>query len=140
MSNIVEMLAQESRFSTLVSAIQAANLVETLNGPGPFTLFAPTDDAFAGLPEGTIASMLADVPHLTKLLTYHVVTEKVTAADLSSRTMLPTVEGDPIKIQKIDNRTFINDAMLTQIDLQADNGIIHVIDQVLLPPTPTSKA
>jgi uncharacterized surface protein with fasciclin (FAS1) repeats len=107
-------------------------LVETLSGPGPFTVFAPTDDAFAKLPEGTVEGLLKDIPKLTSILTYHVVSGKVTAADVMKLTTAKTVQGQNVSIDtkagvKIDGATVV------KADVMADNGVIHVIDAVILP-------
>ncbi len=132
MPNIVEVATNAGSFSTLVAAVQAAGLAETLSGPGPFTVFAPTDDAFAKLPEGTVEGLLADKEQLTKILTYHVVPGKVMAADVQSLDKATTVEGSDLKIDA-SSGVKVNDATVTQADIEADNGVIHVIDTVLLP-------
>lgn len=132
MANIVQTAQQAGSFSTLVAAVQAAGLVDTLSGPGPFTVFAPTDEAFAKLPAGTVDSLLKDIPQLTKILTYHVVSGKVTAADVAGLTTAKTVEGGDLTINT-SHGVKINDATVTQADIMADNGVIHVIDAVLLP-------
>lgn len=130
--NIVETAIAAGSFSTLVSAVQAADLVETLSGPGPFTVFAPTDAAFAKLPAGTLESLLDDKAKLASILTYHVVAGKVMAADAAKLTSAKTVNGQSITIDA-SNGVKINNAMVTQADIEASNGIIHVIDTVLLP-------
>jgi uncharacterized surface protein with fasciclin (FAS1) repeats len=132
MANIVETAIAAGSFKTLVAAVQAAGLVETLSGPGPFTVFAPTDDAFAKLPEGTVEGLLKDIPKLTSILTYHVVSGKVTAADVMKLTTAKTVQGQNVSIDtkagvKIDGATVV------KADVMADNGVIHVIDAVILP-------
>ena len=132
MPNIVETAVAAGSFNTLVAAVQAAGLADTLSGPGPFTVFAPTDEAFAKLPAGTVESLLADVPQLTKILTYHVVSGKVLAADVVKLTTATTVEGSDLKIDA-SNGVKINDATVVTPDVEADNGVIHVIDTVLLP-------
>ncbi|MEG4505953.1 fasciclin domain-containing protein [Microcoleus sp. F6_B4] len=132
MADIVDTAVSAGSFTTLVAAVQAAGLVETLKGPGPFTVFAPTDEAFAKLPEGTVDALLQDIPKLTKILTYHVVSGKVLAADAVKLTSAPTVEGSEVKIDA-SNGVKINDATVTQADVAADNGVIHIIDSVLLP-------
>ena len=133
MANIVEVAQGAGSFKTLVAAVQAAGLADTLSSPGPFTVFAPTDDAFAKLPAGTVDSLLKDIPQLTKILTYHVVSGKVTAADVVKLTSAPTVEGSSLTISATGGTVKVNDATVTQADIQADNGVIHVIDTVLLP-------
>ena len=131
---IVDIAAGNPDFSTLVAAVQAAGLVETLSGEGPFTVFAPTNAAFAKLPEGTVESLLADVPALSKVLTYHVVAGKVMAADVVKLTSAATVQGQEVKIAVVDGSVKLNDvSTVTATDIQASNGVIHVIDSVLLP-------
>ena len=132
MADIVDTAVAAGSFNTLVAAVQAAGLVDTLKGPGPFTVFAPTDEAFAKLPAGTVESLLQDIPNLTKILTYHVVSGTVMAADVVNLTSAPTVEGSEVKIDA-SNGVKINDATVTTPDVVADNGVIHVIDSVLLP-------
>jgi len=122
-------------FTTLLAAAEAAGLVETLQGEGPYTVFAPTDDAFAALPEGTLDSLLADPEALKQILLYHVVSGSVMAADVVNLTSADTVEGSPIAIAVKDGTVYLNDAAkVTATDIAASNGVIHVIDQVLLPP------
>ena len=132
--DIVEVASSTEGFSTLVAAVQAAGLVETLQGPGPFTVFAPTDEAFAALPEGVLDALLLpenqDV--LTQILTYHVLAGEVLAADVTAGEV-ETVQGDPITITT-DGGVMVNDANVVATDVMASNGVIHVIDAVLLPP------
>lgn len=132
MSDIVDVAAGAGSFSTLVTAVKAAGLVDTLKGNGPFTVFAPTDDAFAKLPAGTVDSLLKDIPKLKKILTYHVVSGKVMAADVVKLTSAKTVEGTELKIDA-SNGVKVNDATVTTPDVAADNGVIHIIDTVLIP-------
>ena len=132
MPNIVETAVAAGSFNTLVAAVKAAGLVDTLSGPGPFTVFAPTDEAFAKLPAGTVESLLGDTPKLTKILTYHVVSGKVMAADVVKLTSATTVEGSEVKIDA-SNGVKVNDATVVTPDVEASNGVIHVIDTVLLP-------
>ncbi|MBW4452155.1 fasciclin domain-containing protein [Nostoc sp. XA013] len=132
MANIVDTAANNGSFNTLVAAIQAAGLVDTLKGPGPFTVFAPTDEAFNKLPAGTVDALLKDIPKLTKILTYHVVSGKVLAADVVKLKTATTVEGSDVKIDA-SNGVKINDATVAAADVDADNGVIHVIDTVLIP-------
>ena len=129
---MVDTAVSAGSFTTLVAAVQAANLVDTLKGAGPFTVFAPTDEAFAKLPEGTVEALLNDIPKLTKILTYHVVSGKVMAADVVKLTSAKTVEGSEVKIDA-SNGVKINDSNVTTADVAADNGVIHIIDSVLLP-------
>jgi uncharacterized surface protein with fasciclin (FAS1) repeats len=138
MADIVDTAVSAGNFKTLVTAVQAAGLVDTLKSPGPFTVFAPTDDAFAKLPTGTVESLLKDIPRLKSILTYHVVAGKVTAAEVVKMKTAKTVEGENLKI---DASTWhghsmpkINDAQILKADIMADNGVIHVIDKVLMPP------
>ena len=135
--NIVEIAAADGRFQTLVAAVQAAGLVETLSGPGPFTVFAPTDDAFAKLPAGTLESLLKpeSKQQLTDILLYHVVSGKVMAADAVKLTSATTALGKDFSITVKDGKVFLNDTVQVIItDVEASNGVIHVIDAVLLPP------
>lgn len=133
---IVDIAVSNPDFSTLVAAVQAAGLVETLSGEGPFTVFAPTNDAFAALGDDTIASVLADTDLLTAILTYHVVAGEVKAADVVNLTEAATVQGSPITISVVDGKVFLNDTIEVVVtDIQASNGVIHVINGVLLPPT-----
>ncbi|MEB3218447.1 MAG: fasciclin domain-containing protein [Nostocales cyanobacterium 94392] len=132
MADIVDTAISAGSFNTLVAAVKAAGLVDTLKGEGPFTVFAPTDDAFAKLPEGTVDGLLKDIPQLTKILTYHVVSGKVMAADVVKLDSATTVEGSEVKIDA-SNGVKINDATVSQADVEADNGVIHIIDTVLLP-------
>lgn len=132
MADIVDTAVSAGSFTTLVAAVQAAGLVDTLKGAGPFTVFAPTDEAFAKLPEGTVEALLNDIPKLTKILTYHVVSGKVMAADVVNLTSAKTVEGSEVKIDA-SNGVKINDSNVTTADVAADNGVIHIIDSVLLP-------
>jgi uncharacterized surface protein with fasciclin (FAS1) repeats len=132
MANIVETAVNAGSFKTLVAAVQAAGLVDTLTGAGPFTVFAPTDDAFAKLPAGTVDALLKDIPQLKKILTYHVVAGKVMAADVVKLKSATTVEGSDVKIDA-SNGVKVNDSTVTTPDVETDNGVIHIIDAVLLP-------
>ncbi|SMY09035.1 fasciclin domain-containing protein [Flavimaricola marinus] len=131
--DIVDTAVDAGTFTTLVAAVQAAGLVETLKGDGPFTVFAPTDDAFAALPEGTVEGLLADPEALAAVLTYHVVAGKVMSTDLSDGMMAATVNGAEITIGTEGGVT-VNDANVVTADIEASNGVIHVIDAVILPP------
>ncbi len=130
--NIVQTAIDAGSFTTLVKAIQAAGLVDTLSGPGPFTVFAPTDAAFAKLPAGTLESLLADKEKLAKILTYHVVSGNVMAADVVKLTSAKTVQGQTVTIDT-SNGVMVNNAKVTSTDIMTSNGVIHVIDTVLLP-------
>ena len=136
-NTIVDIAVADGRFTTLVAAVTAADLVETLSGEGPFTVFAPTDDAFAALPAGTLDSLLLpeNKQALTDILLYHVVSGKVMAADVVTLTSAPTVLGKDVTITVKDGKVFLNDTVQVIItDIEASNGVIHVIDAVLLPP------
>lgn len=131
MTDIVDIAVNTDGFSTLVAAVQAANLVETLKTPGPFTVFAPNDAAFAKLPPGTVETLVQNPPQLARILTYHVVAGKLTKADLSQVDSVDSIEGSPISINCTD--TFeVKNATVIAADIEADNGIIHVIDNVIL--------
>ena len=133
--DIVTVAAGAGQFNTLVAAIKAAGLVETLQSPGPFTVFAPTDAAFAKLPEGTLDSLLLpeNKDQLVSILTYHVVPGKVTAEDVVKLDSAATVQGERVRISATDSGVRVNDANVTTADVMASNGVIHVIDAVLLP-------
>ena len=130
---IVDLAVADSRFSTLVSAVKAAGLVETLSGDGPFTVFAPTNDAFNKLPKETLDAVLANKEQLTAILTYHVVPGKVMAKDVVDLTSAKTVNGKELSIKVTGNNVMVDNANVIITDLEADNGVIHVIDTVLLP-------
>ena len=133
--DIVDIAVADGRFTTLVAAVQAAGLVDALKGPGPFTVFAPTDDAFAALPAGTVEGLLNDIPALTNILLYHVVSGKAMAADVVGLSSVTTLQGADISIAVRDGGVFLNDTVQVIItDIEASNGVIHVIDAVLLPP------
>lgn len=137
-ADIVDTAVAAGSFSTLVAAVQAAGLEETLRGPGPFTVFAPTDAAFAALPEGTLESLLLpeNREQLTSILTYHVVSGRVTASDAAALTSAPTVSGASAPIAPGANGGLtIGGANIVTTDIECDNGIIHVIDAVMLPPS-----
>jgi uncharacterized surface protein with fasciclin (FAS1) repeats len=134
---IVDVAASNPDFSTLVTAVTEAGLVDTLNGDGPFTVFAPTNEAFAALPEGQLQALLANKEQLVKVLTYHVVPGKVMAADVVGLSSATSVEGEPITITAGANGVMVNDANVTATDIEASNGVIHVIDKVILPPSMT---
>lgn len=132
-SDIVDTAIAAGSFTTLAAALGAAGLVETLKGPGPFTVFAPTDDAFAALPDGAVDGLLADTAALAKVLTYHVVSGRVMSGDLTDGMTAPTVGGANLTISLADGAS-VNGASITQADIEASNGVIHVIDTVLMPP------
>jgi uncharacterized surface protein with fasciclin (FAS1) repeats len=135
MANIVETAVQAGSFKTLVAAVKAAGLVDTLSSKGPFTVFAPNDDAFAKLPKGTVESLLDDKAKLTSVLTYHVVSGKVMSRDVKTGPV-KTVQGQnaQIKVSGIFSKTvMIDNAKVIKPDIVTDNGVIHVIDSVILP-------
>jgi len=129
---ILETAASAGNFTTLAAAVEAAGLTETLSGEGPFTVFAPTDEAFAALPEGTLDELLANPEQLSAILTYHVVEGEVTSDQLTEGQEVTTVNGAPATIT-LEGGPKINGANITQPDIQASNGVIHVIDAVMLP-------
>lgn len=133
--NIVETAVANGSFTTLVAAVTAAELVETLSGTGPFTVFAPVDDAFAALPAGTVESLILpeNKGQLTSILTYHVLAGKVMSGDLSDGMVAATVNGGNITIHIKDGKVMINDAEVVTADVETDNGVIHVINKVILP-------
>jgi uncharacterized surface protein with fasciclin (FAS1) repeats len=132
--DIVDTAVGAGSFTTLVAAVQAAGLVETLKGDGPFTVFAPTDEAFAALPEGTVEGLLADPAALANILTYHVIAGKVMSGDLSNNMTATTVNGADVTIMT-EGGVMVNGANVTTADIEASNGVIHVIDKVILPPS-----
>ena len=135
-SDILSTAAAAGTFQTLVAAVEAAGLTETLSGPGPFTVFAPTDDAFAALPEGAVENLLLpeNREQLSAVLTYHVASGSVMSADVAGMGSVPTLQGGQLTVDTSQG-VKINGANVTQADIQASNGVIHVIDAVLMPPT-----
>jgi len=132
MKNIIETAVAAGNFKTLATALTAAELIDTLTGAGPFTVFAPTDEAFAKIPAETLQAVLADKQKLTAILTYHVVPGKVMAADVAKMTSAKTVNGQDVKIDAT-NEVMINNAKVVTADIDCSNGVIHVIDTVLMP-------
>lgn len=132
MKNIVETAVDNPDFSTLVTAIKTAGLVDTLSGAGPFTVFAPTNEAFDKIPKETLQKVLEDKEKLTSILTYHVVPGKVMSKDVAGMIDAKTVQGTKIKINA-KNGVMINDAKVVKPDIETSNGVIHVIDTVLMP-------
>ncbi|PTX54973.1 putative surface protein with fasciclin (FAS1) repeats [Litoreibacter ponti] len=132
--DIVDTAAAAGSFETLLAAATAAGLVDTLKSEGPFTVFAPTDEAFAALPDGTVESLLLpeNKDQLTAILTYHVVAGKVMSTDLTDDMTAATVQGGEITID-LDNGVMVNDATVVSADVEASNGVIHVIDKVIMP-------
>ena len=131
MADIVDIAVGAGSFNTLVQAVQAAGLVETLKSPGPFTVFAPNDEAFAKLPPGTIQTLVQNTPQLARILTYHVVPGKLMQADLAKLGTVTSVEGSTIKVDCTDGFE-VKNATVLAADIDADNGVIHVIDNVIL--------
>jgi uncharacterized surface protein with fasciclin (FAS1) repeats len=134
-NDIVDVAIANGSFTTLVTAVQAAGLVDTLKGEGPFTVFAPTDAAFAKVPAATLEALLADKAALAGVLTYHVVPGKVMAKDVVSLSQATTVQGQNVMIEVRDGKVFIDNAQVVITDVAASNGVIHVIDTVILPKT-----
>lgn len=135
-ADIVDLAISQDFLTTLVAAVKAAGLVDVLKGDGPFTVFAPTNEAFAKLPAGTVENLLKpeNKAQLVKILTYHVVPGKVMSTDLKNGQMAKTVEGSSIKVTLMDGKAMINNATVTAADIVADNGVVHVIDTVIMPP------
>jgi hypothetical protein len=131
--NIVDTAIAAGNFKTLVTALQAAGLVDTLNGKGPFTVFAPTDAAFAKIPNATLNALLANKTQLTAVLTYHVVPSKVMSTDLKNGMMVKTVQGENLAISLAKGGVMVNNAQVVQADIVCTNGVIHAIDTVLMP-------
>ena len=134
--DIVDTAASAGSFNTLIAAIEAAGLAETLKGPGPFTVFAPTDEAFAKLPAGTVETLLKpeNKEKLVQILTYHVVPGKVMSGDVAGKsTEAKTVEGTMLQVDAKDGAVMVDEARVVQADIAADNGVIHVIDTVVMP-------
>ncbi len=131
MADIVDIAVSAGSFNTLVTAVKAANLVDVLKSPGPFTVFAPTDDAFAKLPPGTIQTLVQNIPQLARILTFHVVAGKYTKADLEKLAVVTSIEGSPIQLNFTDGFE-VKNATVIAPDIEADNGVIHVIDTVIL--------
>jgi len=138
MPDIVDTAIAAGNFTTLVAAVKVAGLAETLKSPGPFTVFAPNDAAFNRLPVGTIDELLKDIPKLKSILAYHVIAGKMLSSEIENMNTAKTVEGDEVCIissKRFFHRNFkVNDAEIIKSDIIADNGVIHVIDRVLVPP------
>lgn len=132
MANIIDTATNTKSLKTLVTAIETAGLVELLNAPGPYTVLAPTDEAFAKLPANTMAAWLQDIPKLKRVLTYHFLFGDVRSDDLAQIDEAPTVEGSVVAIDQSD-QIKVNDAKVIESDILADNGVIHTIDTVLIP-------
>lgn len=132
-NNIVETAVSAGSFNTLVAAVQAADLADTLAGEGPYTVFAPTDEAFAKLPEGTVEELLANPDQLREILLYHVVLGKVTASQVVNLSSATTAQGSDVNIKIAGGSVMVNNATVTATDIETSNGVIHVIDTVILP-------
>ncbi|MGL6284285.1 MAG: fasciclin domain-containing protein [Microcoleaceae cyanobacterium] len=132
MADIVDIAVGAGSFTTLVTAVEVANLVAALKSAGPFTVFAPNDQAFANLPPGTVQTLVQNPPQLARILKYHVVAGKFTRADLAKLGEVTSLEGSPIKIKSSDQGFQVKNAQVLAADIEADNGIIHVLDRVIL--------
>jgi uncharacterized surface protein with fasciclin (FAS1) repeats len=134
-ADIVDTAVSAGSFNTLAAALQAGGLVDTLKGDGPYTVFAPTDEAFAKLPDGTVEMLLLpeNKDKLVEILTYHVVAGKVTSAEVVTLEKAQTANGSDVAIKVVDETVFINDSRVVAADIQASNGVIHVVDTVILP-------
>ena len=140
-ATVVDIVVGSENHNTLEAAVVAADLVDDLQGAGPFTLFAPTDAAFDALPEGTVASLLEDPKGaLAEILLYHVVAAKAYSSDLSDGQKIATLNGDEINVKIKDGKAYIDNAMVTVADIKADNGVVHVIDAVIIPAPKTASA
>lgn len=133
MKTIVETLIEAGEFNALVTAVKGAFLLGSLMGPGPFTLLAPTDDAFAKLPPGAFEALFEERAHLAAVVMYHIVPGKIMARDFMSVNSAPTAQGEMLEIKASERSTAVNDAQIVQADIECSNGVIHVIDTVLLP-------
>jgi len=132
-TTIVDIAVGDGRFETLVTALQTAGLVDTLAGDGPFTVFAPTDDAFAALPDGVVAGLLEDIPSLTEVLTYHVVAGSVLAEQVVGLDSATTLQGEDVMVKVVGGDVMVDEAKVLITDIIGSNGVIHVIDSVMLP-------
>lgn len=137
--NIVQVASGNDNFETLVQAVQAADLAGTLSGGGPFTVFAPADAAFEKLPNGALDNLLADKAALRNVLTYHVVSGRLTAADLQGRDYMTRLSGERLRVRTMNGRVMVGSATVATADVGASNGVIHAIDTVLMPPQPMRK-
>jgi uncharacterized surface protein with fasciclin (FAS1) repeats len=133
MADLVETAIAAANFNTLIKAAKAVNLIETLKSPGSFTLFAPTDEAFANLPEGTLDLLLQDILKLRKIVAYHVASGDVRSDDLAQINEAETLEGSIVAIEFADSKFKVNNANVLKTDILTDNGVIHIIDAVLMP-------
>ena len=140
MKSIVDIAVEDGRFTTLVAAVQAAGLVDALKAEGPLTVFAPTDEAFAKLPSGTVEALLADPDQLREILLYHVVPGTVSAAQVVTLSSATTAQGSDVAIKVADGSVMINEALVTATDIETSNGVIHVVDAVIIPPADEAPA
>lgn len=132
-ADIVDTAVAAGNFQTLVSAVEEAGLVDTLKGEGPFTVFAPTDEAFAKIPQEQLESLLENKTQLTAVLTYHVIAGKVMSTDLTDDMAVATVQGENVTINLDEGSVMVNDAKVVQADIECSNGVVHAIDTVLMP-------
>ncbi len=139
MADLVETAIASGNFNTLINAAKAVNFIETLKSPGSFTLFAPTDEAFANLPEGTLDLLLQDIPKLRKIVAYHIASGDVRSDDLVQINEAETLEGSIVAIESADGKFKVNNANVLKTDILADNGVIHIIDAVLMPAMVAGK-
>jgi len=140
-STVVDVVVNSANHTTLEAAVIAAELADDLSGKGPFTLFAPTDDAFAALPEGTVASLLEDpTGDLANILLYHVVSGKALSSDLSNGQTIATLNGDKVEVKIKGGKAYIDNAQVTVADIKADNGVVHVINAVMIPTSKIAQA
>ncbi len=137
--DIIETAVAAGNFKTLATALTEAGLIETLKGDGPFTVFAPTDEAFAKIPKATLENLLKNKEQLTKVLLYHVVAGKVMSSDVVKISSAKTVEGSSVKISVNGKTVMVDKATVTAVDIEASNGVIHVIDSVIMPPMAREK-
>jgi len=135
----VETAIAAKNFNTLIKAVKAVDLIQTLKSPGSLTLFAPTDEAFANLPEGTLDSLLQDIPKLKKIVAYHVASGDVRSDDLAQINEAETLEGSIVAIESVNGKIKVNSANVIKTDILADNGVIHIIDAVLMPAIVAGK-
>jgi len=133
MTNLVDITTKAGTFKTLVQALEATDLLTFLKNPGPFTVFAPTDDAFAELPDGTLEQLQEHLPTLKRILMYHIVSGDVRSDDLAEIDEAPTEEGSIVAVSRSNGTVQVNDAEVVEMDILADNGVMHVIDRVLIP-------
>jgi len=139
MADLVETAIAAKNFNTLIKAVKAVDLIQTLKSPGSLTLFAPTDEAFANLPEGTLDSLLQDIPKLKKIVAYHVASGDVRSDDLAQINEAETLEGSIVAIESVNGKIKVNSANVIKTDILADNGVIHIIDAVLMPAIVAGK-